>query len=190
MARDIHPLTPDRFADFEAVLGRGGRGGCWCMYWIHPDANAVTAGAKGGSKAANKGLFRALVEAGPPPGLIGYDAGTPVAWARVTPRATLPGLKRARYFKVSGPDAGVWSISCFTVKTRHRGQGWTGALVAAAIPFARAQGAKLLEAYANDPQGPITPAAAYLGLASTFARLGFHETGRHWPGKVLMERTL
>jgi len=111
MTREIHPLTPDRFADFEAVLGRGGRGGCWCMYWIHPDAQSVTEGAKGGSKAANKRLFRALAEAGPPPGLIGYDAGTPVARARVTPRAALPGLKNARFFKVAGVDAGVWSIS-------------------------------------------------------------------------------
>mgnify|MGYP001827934505 CR=1 FL=1 len=160
------------------------------MYWIHPDAKSVTEGARGGSKAAHRGLFRGLVEAGPQPGLIGYDDGHPVAWVRVTPRAALPGLKRSRFFKVAGDDAGVWSVSCFTVKARHRGQGWTGALTDAAIAFARAQGARILEAYANDPDAPITPAAAYLGMATTFARAGFSEHGRHWPGKVVMRRAL
>ena len=189
MTRDIHPLTPDRFADFEAVLGRGGQGGCWCMYWIHPDSKTMGPATKGGSKAQNRDLFRALVAEGPPPGLIGYDDGQPVAWARVTPRAALPGLKRSRFYKVSGADEGVWSISCFVVRTRHRGQGWTGTLIDAAISFARAHGARILEAYGNDPETPITPAAAYTGLASTFARAGFEEVTRR-PGKVVMRRAL
>ncbi len=31
---DVYPLTHERYADFEAVLGpHGVYGGCWCMYW-------------------------------------------------------------------------------------------------------------------------------------------------------------
>ena len=31
---DIHPLTPDRWDDFEELFGeRGAYGGCWCMWW-------------------------------------------------------------------------------------------------------------------------------------------------------------
>ena len=30
----FHPLTPDRWPDFERLFGaRGATGGCWCMYW-------------------------------------------------------------------------------------------------------------------------------------------------------------
>ena len=30
----FHPLTPERWDDFEALFGpRGACGGCWCMYW-------------------------------------------------------------------------------------------------------------------------------------------------------------
>ena len=51
---DIHPLTVDRWDDFEAVLGKGGLGGCWCMYWLVPRSADWGAGQKGGSKAVNK----------------------------------------------------------------------------------------------------------------------------------------
>jgi hypothetical protein len=31
---EVHPLTPERWADFERLFGpRGAYGGCWCMYW-------------------------------------------------------------------------------------------------------------------------------------------------------------
>jgi hypothetical protein len=31
---EIHPLTPDRWDDFEELFGsRGAYGGCWCMWW-------------------------------------------------------------------------------------------------------------------------------------------------------------
>jgi hypothetical protein len=30
----FHPLTPQRWPDFEKLFGpRGATGGCWCMYW-------------------------------------------------------------------------------------------------------------------------------------------------------------
>ena len=31
---EIHPLTPERWSDFEELFGpRGAYGGCWCMWW-------------------------------------------------------------------------------------------------------------------------------------------------------------
>lgn len=190
MIPQIHPLTPGRFADFETVLGKSGVSGCWCMYWILPSAKEFRAGAEGGADAPNRAAFRAIVDAGPPPGLIAYCGGAPVAWARVTPRAALPGLTRSRRFK--SPDQGpeIWSISCFRVLAGWRGKGLTGALIGAAIPFARDHGARVLEAYANDPQVRKSPEAVYTGLASTFARAGFYEVERRAPDKVLMRRDL
>ena len=30
----IHPLTPDRWDDFETLFGKNGAcAGCWCMWW-------------------------------------------------------------------------------------------------------------------------------------------------------------
>ena len=79
---DIHPLTPSRWDDFEVVLGKGGLGGCWCMYWLVWRSADGGEGQKGGSKAASKGRVRAIAAPKPPPGLIAYDDKTPVAWAR------------------------------------------------------------------------------------------------------------
>jgi len=31
---EFHPLTPERWDDFETLFGkRGACGGCWCMWW-------------------------------------------------------------------------------------------------------------------------------------------------------------
>ena len=93
------PLTPDRFSDLEAVLRQGGISGCWCMYWVHETGAQWSEGAKGGSQARNKQSFRDIVEHGPPPGIVAYDDGEPVAWCRVMARSRLPGLARSRHFE-------------------------------------------------------------------------------------------
>ena len=34
MTITVHPLTPDRWLDLEAVFGpSGASSGCWCMWW-------------------------------------------------------------------------------------------------------------------------------------------------------------
>ena len=37
----FHPLTPDRWADFEDLFGpdRGGNSGCWCLWPRLPRAD-------------------------------------------------------------------------------------------------------------------------------------------------------
>ena len=159
------------------------------MYWVCPNSRAVREGVRGGARIANRDAFRALVEAGPPPGLIAYDFADPVAWARVTPRAMLPGLRRARDFKISGEGADIWSISRVAVRRAWRRRGLTGA----AIPVARSHGAQVLEAYAYDragSAGPLSPVAAWTGIASAFARAGFAVVAGDRPAKVLMRRAL
>jgi hypothetical protein len=73
----IAPLTPARWADLEIVFGdgRGACGQCWCMYWRLPRRDfEASIGAK------TRQLFRARVEAGPPPGLLAYRDRAPVGW--------------------------------------------------------------------------------------------------------------
>ncbi len=187
---EVEPLTPERFGDFETVLGKGGIGGCWCMYWILPTSREWSEGAKGGSTAANKPAFRRIVQAGPPPGLLAYDGSDPVGWCRVMPRAALPGLERSRHFKTDLDTAGVWSLPCFVVRKSHRGRGLTAVLIKGAIELARADGARILEAYPWDTAEKQQPATVYLGLASTFTRLGFEVVQRRVEHKPMMRLSL
>jgi GNAT superfamily N-acetyltransferase len=182
----VEPLTPGRFDDFVAVLGKGGIGGCWCMYWTCPTSEAWSEGAKGGSTAANRGAFRDQVGAGPPPGLLAYDKGEPVAWCRVMPRQALPGLANSRHFKTDLDIDGVWSLPCFVVKRQHRGRGLTEVLVKAAVEFVRVQGGRIVEAYPWDTDEKKSESVIYLGVASTFERLGFEVVQRRAPHKPMM----
>ena len=186
----IEPLTPERFEDFVTVLGEGGIAGCWCMYWTTDTTREWRDDSKGGSTARNKTLMRAMVEEGPPPGLIAYDDDEPVAWCRVVARSTLPGLKRSRHFSTDLDIDGVWSLPCFVVRRSHRGRGLTAALTEAAMSLAAEQGATVLEAYPWETEEHKDPMSIYTGVASTFRRLGFDEVQRKAPHKPMMRLDL
>jgi hypothetical protein len=125
---EVQPLTADRFDDLVHVLGKGGIGGCWCMYWTCPSSAVWSEGAKGGSAGTNKHAFREIVDEGPPPGLLAYDGDEAVGWCRVMRRTALPGLANSRYFKTELDIEDVWSLACFVVRTSHRGSGLTTVL--------------------------------------------------------------
>ncbi len=186
----VEPLTPDRFDDFVAVVGRAGIGGCWCMYWTCPTSAAWGEGCKGGGTAPNRLAFRELVEAGPPPGLLAYDGDEPVAWCRVMPRGALPGLANSRYFKTDLDIEGAWSLPCFVVRRSHRGRGLTTVRTTAAVEFVRAHGGGILESYPWDTSEAKSDSVVYTGLASTFTRLGFEVVQRRADHKPMMRLTV
>lgn len=176
----VRPLTPDLWPALEAVMPDGARG-CWCMYW------RIGAAYRGRPAADNRAGLKAVVEAGPPPGLIAFDGETPVGWCQVGPRAGLPGLARAwRLAPVD--DAPVWAVSCLYVRKGRRRQGVTTALIEAAVEMARAAGAPALEAYPFDAER--SPSASGTGYASTFARLGFAVVARRVAARPIMRRAL
>jgi GNAT superfamily N-acetyltransferase len=181
----IRPLTPNRWHDFELVMGPNGACvGCWCAYWRVPRKDYVA-----GSGARNKARYRKLVEAGPPPGLIAYVDGEPAAWAQVCPRADLPTLDRSRFFKPVD-DKPVWSISCFFVRRGFRGMNLTAALVKQAQVFAKKNGATMLEAYPWKTEGKKSAPVIYTGVASTFAKLGFDIVAARAAHRPIMRKRL
>jgi GNAT superfamily N-acetyltransferase len=186
----VEPLTPDRFDDLVAVLGRNGIAGCWCMYWATPTTTVWRVRAKGGSNAPNRKALLKVVEAGPPPGLLAYSDDDPVAWCRVVPRRSLPGLASSRFFKTDLDINGVWSLACFVVRKPYRRQGLTEILTKAAIEFVRHQGGHILEAYPWDTDETKSEATIYTGLASTFDRLGFDVVQRKAPHRPMMRLTV
>src|SRR5579859_6633732 len=105
----VRPLTPELWPALEDLFGRGGASnGCWCMYWRMGSAYAKR------PREENRRDFQAIVQKGPPPGLVALDGDRAVGWCQATPRAALAHL-RARH---AGAD-GAWAISCFYVR-----RGW------------------------------------------------------------------
>ena len=113
-------------------------------------------------------------------------------WAGVSlgPRESFPLLATS---KVLGrvDDTAVWSLVCFYVDKRYRKQGVTEFLLRAAIDHARAQGARVLEAYPYAPKGDkVSSMSAFMGMASTFERVGFVEVARRSETRPIMRYAL
>ena len=181
----VHPATPDRWDDLEALFGpRGACAGCWCMWW-RLQRKAWDAGKGEGNRKA----FRQVVKGGAVPGLLAYDGDTPVGWVALAPRDDYPRLDRSRNL-ARVDDAEVWSVSCFFVARSHRGRGVSGRLLAAAVDHVRAQGGRIVEAYPVDPAKRTADAFVYTGLLSTFEGAGFAEVARRSPTRPVMRKRL
>lgn len=178
----FRPVTPENWDDFETLFGpRGACAGCWCMYWRTP--------RKEFSK--NQGepfrlAMKNLVDGGTVPGLLAYAGEKPIGWIAIAPREEFILLETS---KVLAPvdDQAVWSIVCFFIARRHRHQRLSMWLAQAAVDYARASGAAIVEAYPIDTCSPAYPDAyAYTGLLSTFTRIGFSEVGRRSPSRPIV----
>jgi GNAT superfamily N-acetyltransferase len=175
----VHPLTPDRWPDLEAIFRARGCSVarmCWCMYYRQSGAQPpLPAGTT--RAGANRAALRARVDAGRPPGLIGYRGKVPVGWISLGPREEYAKLARSPVMKPVD-DQPVWSVVCFVVPAEFRGQGVAAALLAGAIAYARRQGARLIEAYPVDRPGRSHDEAMWFGSKSMFDRAGFEEVAR------------
>ena len=173
-ALDIQPLTPERLPDLASLFEQGGDPKwCWCAYFRIRGFDF----SKGGKPRHRQAMESAVDEnarEGRAPGLVAYDGGEAVGWVSVGPRED---YERLAYSKVLAPidDKPVWSIVCFVVGRRSRGQGVANKLLEAAIDYARDHGATMLEAYPVEvPKGTrIGPGDVYKGTVSMFTRAGF-----------------
>ena len=171
MALDIQPLTADRFADLATLFEQGGDPKwCWCSSFRLRGQDFTKA-----NPASNRAVLRrAIQEQDNAPGLVAYDDGVVVGWVSLGPRSD---FERLAHSRVLAPvdEKPVWSIVCFVVGRKSRRQGVAAALLDAAIEYARAHGATLLEAYPNEvAAGERIPSAnAYMGTLGMFERAGF-----------------
>jgi GNAT superfamily N-acetyltransferase len=183
---ECHPLTLDRWADFETLFGpRGACGGCWCMCW-----RLKRAEFQSNKGAGNKASMHALVDAGEAPGILGYLGREPVGWCAVAPRPDYPALARSRILRPVD-ETPVWSISCLLVRKDIRRQGLSVRLLEEAAKFARKRGAKVVEGYPLEPSTETIPAVfAWTGLAAAFRQAGFRECARRSPTRPIMRLDL
>jgi len=151
------------------------------MWWRLPRSRFVQ--QKG---AGNKRAFQRIVAAGDAPGLLAYRDGEPVGWCAVAPRETYPRLERSRVLKRVDAER-VWSVTCFFVARPMRRRGVTVALLEAAVRYARARGARIVEGYPVEPRrGSMPDAFAWTGTAAAFRRAGFVEVLRRSATRPIM----
>jgi GNAT superfamily N-acetyltransferase len=176
---DIKPLSPERIPDLASLFEQGGDPKyCWCAYFRIRGFDFSS-----GSKARHRKVMEAAARdggrEGRAPGLIAYQDGETVGWVSVGPRDD---YERLAYSRVLAPvdDKPVWSIVCFVVGRRSRGQGIANALLDAAIDYARDHGATRLEAYPVDLAAGkrIGSGEVYRGTLSMFERAGFKVVAR------------
>ena len=149
-------------------MAPGGPKYCWCMVW-----RTMPPGESRSDRDAKRPALDSLVRGGVPIGILGYVDGEPVAWCSIAPRDTYRrGLSGSAAAECEGE--GVWSIACFFVPRRLRGQGATRHLIAAAVGYAREGGARVVEAYSVEPG---SPSYRFMGTVSTFRESGFREVG-------------
>jgi GNAT superfamily N-acetyltransferase len=170
----VEPATPERWADLERLAGaRGFTSGCWCMWWR---VSSQEFDERHGDGLRSE--LQALVREGDEPGLVAYVDDEPVGWVALAPRSAYPRLNRSPKLKPVD-DQPVWSITCFYIDRQHRRQGVAGALLQAAVSYARAHGAEAVEAYPIDTSGSAkTSADLYTGTSAMFERAGFTEVAR------------
>jgi predicted GNAT family acetyltransferase len=185
----IRPLTLDRWPAFEDLFGpeRGANSGCWCMWprMSRKEWHAM-------DRASRKAAFRAVVEQGPPPGLLAYEGEKAVGWCAVGPRSSVAGFQNARTSKLTeleAPDR-VFAVTCFYIRTGYRGRGLMRKLAEAAVTYAKGQGAIAVDVCPIDSDRKLVWGEGFVGLASVFRALGFREIARRTPTRPLMRLDL
>lgn len=179
MAIDIEPLTPDRLPDLATLFEQGGDPKwCWCASFRVRGSDWTNAAADQNRAVLEAATHDAATQ-GRAPGLIAYDGDEAIGWVSVGPRDDYGQLADSKV-RAAIDDTPVWSIVCFVVGRRSRGQGVATALLAAAIDYAREHGATMLEAYPVEiPEGArVSSASVYRGTLSMFERAGFEVVER------------
>jgi GNAT superfamily N-acetyltransferase len=183
---EFHPLTAERWTDFEKLFGEHGAcGGCWCMWWRLKRSEFERQKGEG-----NKQAIRRIVNSGETPGILAYADNRAVAWCAVAPRETYSTLERSRTLK-RVDDKPVWSVVCFFVAKPFRGRGITSELLKASIAHVREHGGRIVEGYPNELKGSRLPDAfVYTGLASAFRKAGFVEVARRSEKRPIMRHII
>jgi hypothetical protein len=163
---EFHPVTPECWGDPVSLFEQHGNPGyCWCMRWRLKSAEFTRLGLAG-----RKAKMESLIKEGVPVGVLGYLKGEPAGWCSIAPRQTYALLESSRTFKRID-DLPTWSVVCFFIPRKGRGQDFSLRLLQAAVAYAVSQGATTIEGY------PVEPGRSYqfVGSPSVFERAGFHE---------------
>ena len=176
------PVTLDQWEDFQVLFTEPGiQNGCWCVYW-----RLRRVDCQHGYGEGNKQAFKAVLESGQVPGILAYHEGAPVGWCAIARREETAVLDRSPTLK-RVDNLPVWSITCFFISKPYRRQGMTELLIQAALEHAQLNGARIVEAYPLRTEiSKILPYERYMGIQSTFERMGFKVVGERSERRPVM----
>jgi GNAT superfamily N-acetyltransferase len=182
----FHPVTPDRWPDLERLFlpdeesKRGEPSACWCMEWRRPRDEW-----RQGLGDGNRQAMRQYIDVGNVPGILAYVGGEPAAWCSISPRPQQVGLRAIAPYR-NFDDVSVWLVSCFYIRDDARGRGLMSMLLTAAVEYATAHGARMIEGYPVDEQTEDPEQGLYMGRAASFRKLGFVEHARGAGNRAVM----
>ena len=188
----IHPLTPARWPDLEAVFNARGCSEarrCWCMFYRVSGKETGFTLTGDAQRTRARAALRKLADRDLPPGLLGYRGREPVGWISLGPREDYARLANSPTMKPVD-DQSVWSIVCLVVPSEFRGQGVARELIAGAVAYARKRGVRLLEAYPVDKSHSSATQAPWFGSKAMFDEAGFAEVARRRPARPIVRLQL
>jgi GNAT superfamily N-acetyltransferase len=123
-------------------------------------------------------------------GLVAYFEDEPVGWVSVEPRTDFRLTRRTPWAgrNEDKTDDSVWAVMCFVTRRGYRRRGITYALAAAAVDYAREEGARALEGYPMvvPPGKEITWGELHVGARQVFEEAGFKEVHQPSLRRVVM----
>ncbi len=175
---ECRPITTANLVDLDRFSSEHGKFRyCSCMRW-----RMTSSQYRSSTKESRVATLADLVRQGQPVGVLAYEDHHPVGWCSIAPRETYGAIERFRALPRID-DEPVWSVVCFFVDRLRRGQGLTLALLRAAVDYAHAPGARVVEGYPVEP-GPRL--YTYMGAPSTFRAAGFSDVTPPGSTRVVM----
>ena len=184
------PVGPEDLPDLATLFG-GNRNTrrCWCTAFCATRGQVPVGWLTGRTQHRFESMTR---DSKTPMGVLATSSGEPVGWCACGPRSryAVAGSGRSKLLRDrdSDEDPHVWFLACMYIRTDHRGEGVSHALVQAAIELARGEGALAIEGW--PVVGSDRNAEAFVGRESLLEDLGFHVVARPTPRRSIMRLEL
>ncbi len=149
---EIHPVTPERVADFLAFFDRDAFpdnfawAACYCSepHVLDPKAPAAT-DTDGRTWQANRSHMEGLLRGGASFGYLAYVDGRPAGWVNASKRSDYALFREGPGADVD--DGDVVGVSCFVIAPPYRGHGLSRRLLERVVADAAGRGVSWVEAY-------------------------------------------
>jgi len=192
----VVPANEASWNDLQAVFGRGAAARCQCQRIKLGDHDWFAMPVEDRAHRLRQETDCGHSEADRTSGMVAYLDGEPVGWVAVEPRANYRRLRGSsvpwagRTENAGDPD--VWAIVCFAIRPGYRGTGLTRPLTIAAVDYARAHGARAVEAYPmlRKPGQNVSWGEMNVGSPGTFAAAGFREVSHPTTRRLVMRLDL